>query len=111
MTMDPMTKSHLKQTIYVHAPASVSTAGEATYTGSPASRLARVDKVSRISSSRDGDEIAINWEIVTELEIALQSRIWLPGADQTDAKEALLALEVEPVLGEIGENLGWLTSA
>jgi hypothetical protein len=43
-------------------------------------------------TSTDGIQLATNYVIATETEIALDSRVWLPGADTGDVNEAQRAV-------------------
>lgn len=106
--MDPQIKGQLKQTIYVATASSISSAGETTY-GTPASRAARVVRKDIVVTGPGGEQRASSHTILTESEIALSSRIWMPGDSSADATLARVALSTEPVIGELGENLGWLT--
>ena len=108
MALDKQIKYDLlQQTIYVHAPSSIGNAGESAYSGSPASRAARVELETGITTGTDNEEISYKYKILTESEIVRYSRVWLPGVSQSDAGLALLVLNNEPITGEKGENCGW----
>ena len=99
--MDPQLRAQLAETIYVSTASSVDAAGDATFSA-PAARSARVVNIQETHEAVDGTKFKTNVAIITESEIALNSRVWLPGVDQTDATKARIPRFVERAITERG---------
>jgi len=101
VSMDPQLKCQLAQTISVASVSSVSNMGDPTY-GTPATRNARVVTQRTIVQSPDGEEIISNQVIVTEAEIKIDDRVWLPGDDNTNTGLARTPKSIIRGIDEIG---------
>tara|TARA_Y100001938_G_scaffold138943_1_gene205139 strand:- start:136 stop:462 length:327 start_codon:yes stop_codon:yes gene_type:complete len=99
--MDPQLKSQLRETIYVATASSVDAAGDATFAAA-ASRLARVVNVSDTIEQADGTKLKTTVAIITEAEIPMNARVWLPGVDQTDNSLSRVPRFVERAVDERG---------
>jgi hypothetical protein len=99
--MDPQLKSQLRETIYVSTQSSVDAAGDASY-NAPASRLARVVNKHLTFERKDGTHEKTDVAVITEAEISLDTRVWLPGVDQTNASLARVPRFSEKAITEKG---------
>ena len=99
--MDPQLKAQLRETIYVAAASSVDAAGDASFAAA-ASRLARVVNISDTIEQADGTKLKTTVAIITEAEIPMNSRVWLPGVDQSNNSLARVPRFVERAVDEKG---------
>lgn len=99
--MDPQLKAQLAETIYVAIVAAADAAGDTAF-GAPVSRSARVVNIQETHEKVDGTKYKTDVAIITENEIALNSRVWLPGVDQTNAALARVPRFVERAITERG---------
>ena len=99
--MDPQLKSQLRETIYVSTQASVDAAGDPSY-NAPASRSARVVNKRETIERPDGTILKTDVAIITEAEIGLHTRVWLPGVDQSNATLARVPRFSERAITEHG---------
>ena len=99
--MDPQLKAQLRETIYVAAASSVDAAGDASFAAA-ASRLARVVNISDTIEQADGTKLKATVAIITEAEIPMNSRVWLPGVDQSNNSLARVPRFVERAVDEKG---------
>jgi chitodextrinase len=99
--MDPQLKAQLAETIYVATASGVDQAGDPSY-NAPATRAARVVNVRDTVERKDGTILETTVAIITEAEIKLTDRVWLPGVDQTDATKARRPRYVEKAITERG---------
>jgi len=99
--MDPQLKAQCAQTIYVAAPSSTSNYGDQTY-GSPTAVSARVEFEDREVTNASGEMLRTDTLLITEDAITLDSRIWLPGVDESDATLARRAAKVIKLVDEKG---------
>ena len=99
--MDPQLKAQLAEVIYVATASSVDAAGDASF-AAPASRAARVVNVSDTVEADDGTKLSTDVAIITEAEIPMNSRVWLPGVDQNDSSLARVPRYVEKAVDEFG---------
>jgi hypothetical protein len=78
--------SHLlDKTVSYKAPSGVSSAGDLTY-GATQTASARVEQYTKIVKTSGGEERQTTHRIVTEVEIPVDARVWLPGETVTDSK-------------------------
>lgn len=99
--MDPQLKAQLRETIYVSTQAAVDAAGDPSY-NAPAARLARVVNKRDTVDKADGTTLKTDVAIITEAEIGLHARVWLPGVDQTNATLARVPRFSERAITEHG---------
>ena len=99
--MDPQLKAQLKETIYIAAIATADAAGDTTF-AAPVSRSARVVNTQETHEATDGTKYKTDVAIITEDEIPLNSRVWLPGVDQSNATLARIPRFVERATTERG---------
>jgi hypothetical protein len=99
--VDPQLKAQLAETIYVSTQASVDAAGDAAY-NAPASRSARVVNKRDAIERDDGTILKTEVAIITEAEIGLAARVWLPGVNQNDASLARVPRFSERAITERG---------
>jgi hypothetical protein len=102
MPLDPQLRAQLRQTIYVATATGSTSYGEQTF-GAPVAALARVEPKDEETESDTGREDQSRWLIITEATITELDRIWLPGANQTDATQARRPRKVYKAIGEFGE--------
>jgi hypothetical protein len=79
--------SWLTDTVTVAEPSGVSAYGDPTF-GTKRTVKARVEGGPLLVKDGSGVEVQADYRIVTESEISVQSRVWLPGDDTTDNNAA-----------------------
>jgi hypothetical protein len=99
--MDPQLRAQLAETIYVSTQTTVDAAGDASY-AAPASRAARVVNKLLTVERADGTLLKSDCAIITEAEIGLNTRVWLPGVDQANATLARVPRFSERAITERG---------
>lgn len=98
--MDPQLRAQLLQTIYVAARTGYAS-GSPTY-GTAASRLARVERETRVIDAADGSRKTTTHSIIVEASIGELDRIWLPGDSSATASLARTPAAVYELVGELG---------
>lgn len=84
----------LKQSVGWAPKSGLNAAGEATY-GTVQTLAARVeDRPTRIRQSASGTEAQSSSEVWVTTQVGLGDRLWLPGANTANAREAREVLEV-----------------
>jgi hypothetical protein len=81
--MDPALKSLLTQTIHVRRPTGFSPGGTPTLAAAVA-MLAYLEPGATQGSGMGGTEMRTGTLIITETDIGMDDRIWMPGDDPTD---------------------------
>ena len=99
--MDPQLKAQLAETIHVSTQSSVDSSGDVTY-GAPASRKARVVNKVMTFERADGTKEKTDVAIITEAEIGIAARVWLPGVDQSNGNLARVPRYSEKAVTELG---------
>ena len=99
--MDPQLKAQLAETINVSTQASVDAAGDPAY-NAPAARSARVVNKRDTIERADGTILKTEVAIITEAEIGLAARVWLPGVNSGDATLARVPRFSERAITERG---------
>ena len=99
--MDPQLRAQLAETINVSTQASVDAAGDTGY-NAPASRAARVVNKLLTIERADGTILKSDCAIITEAEIGLDARVWLPGVNPADATAARVPRFSERAITERG---------
>ena len=99
--MDPQLKTLLQETINVASASGKDAAGDLSF-GAPATRSARVVNVRETVERRDGTMLETTIAIITETEIKLTDRIWLPGVNSADATLARRPQYIEKAVDEFG---------
>ncbi|QDP63948.1 MAG: hypothetical protein Unbinned3992contig1000_62 [Prokaryotic dsDNA virus sp.] len=100
--MDPQLRSQLRETIHVSTQTGVDAAGDASY-AAPAARLARVVNKRDTVERADGTRLDTDVAIITEAEIGLHTRVWLPGVSSADATLARVPRFSERAITEHGQ--------
>jgi len=103
--MDPQLKAQCRQRIYVARRTAVDAAGDPAF-GSVTAIWARVeDDQSNTYASKDsgqGIELQTRKRVMTEEQILVTDRVWLPGTSTTDAGAGRTPLEVKELPDETG---------
>ena len=99
--MDPQLRAQLAETIHVSTQAAVDAAGDSSY-NAPAARAARVVNKRDTVEKSDGTIVKTEVAIITEAEIGLHTRVWLPGVDQSNATLARVPRFSERAVTERG---------
>lgn len=99
--MDPQLKLQLRQTIYVATAASRNNFGDPAY-GTPTAVLARVETDTQEMETPDAEKRQTRWVIITESQINMSDRIWLPGVDQTQGSLGREPRQVDELFDEFG---------
>lgn len=99
--MDAQLRAQLAQSVTIARATGVSSAGDATY-DAPSSVAARVEFVTKMVQASDGSFKQTSHWICLEGAVALDDRLWLPGTDSTDAKQARIPLSIEGLPDERG---------
>ena len=80
--------SHLMtHTVTLASKSGRSNSGDPTY-GSQTTISARVERKSKLFMAQDGNHKMAESRIISESEILLTDRVWLPGDDTTDTNES-----------------------
>lgn len=108
MSLDPSLAAQLVSTVYVASLSSVSSAGDPTW-GTPAAVSARVEQKPKRVVSTTGEEVVSEAQLITETEVPIDARVWLPGLDQTDAKLARVPKAVHKAFDVAGGDSHWET--
>tara|TARA_R110000824_G_scaffold237140_1_gene425936 strand:- start:2957 stop:3298 length:342 start_codon:yes stop_codon:yes gene_type:complete len=111
--MDPQLKRQCTSVVYVARVIDRDGHGDPRYDRFPAKFSARVEKLNSIkNSSGDGGGMVTeetNTRIITEDEIQISDRVWLPNADYRDINEGDTPKKVEMYRTELGEIDYWET--
>lgn len=83
----------LNQTAYVASVVSTDAYGKTTY-GAPVARAVRVEAKRKMVTNADGEESVSEHRLWCTDAIALTDRVWLPGANQSDAEASNVPLSV-----------------
>jgi hypothetical protein len=81
-------------TITVAAVSGRGNTGNPTF-GSQTAVTCRVESFPGILSDSNGEDFTYSERIMTDTAIAIESRVWLPGADTADNTEAKRVVQVE----------------
>lgn len=104
--MDPQLIQQLRETISVATASGADAAGDATY-NAPSTLSARVVNITKTSelgrlAGADGTIPKSAIAIITQTEIPMNSRVWLPGLDSANATLARNPHYVEKAVDEFG---------
>jgi hypothetical protein len=99
--VDPQLKATCRQTIYVARLASVDSFGDPTFAAAQPLR-ARVEDDQETQYGADEQEAKTRKRIVTEEQVLLTDRIWLPGDLPTDASKGRTPVSVQELPDELG---------
>lgn len=91
----------LNQTAYVAAQTGVDSYGKPTY-GTPAAKAVRVQQKRTLVTNARGDEVTSSHRLWCQEEIALTSRVWLPGVSASTAEPSYLPIAVSSVSDFVG---------
>lgn len=83
----------LRQTAYVASVTSIDSYGKPTY-GAPIARSVRVEAKRQAVTNARGEEAVANHRLWCLEVVNLTDRIWLPGADQSNAEASNVPLTV-----------------
>jgi hypothetical protein len=95
--------SWLTQTAYVASVTGVDQYGKPTY-GSPVARKVRVELGTRMVTNARGEESPSKARLWCLQSVAITDRVWLPGADRTNAEMSGAPLAVSSVSDKSGSR-------
>lgn len=99
--MDPQLKAQCAETVSVATVATADAAGDFTYNAAT-TLAARVVNVEQTHERADGTVVKTTIVIITENEIKLSDRVWLPGDNPATASLARVPRFVEKAVTELG---------
>tara|TARA_R110002020_G_scaffold64898_5_gene171770 strand:+ start:247 stop:573 length:327 start_codon:yes stop_codon:yes gene_type:complete len=99
--MDPQLKAQCAETINVATISGADAAGDFSYNAA-GSMAARVVNVEETHERIDGTIVKTTVTIITENEIKLSDRVWLPGANPATASLARVPRFIEKAINERG---------
>lgn len=99
--MDAQLRLQLQQTIYVATASSRNNFGDPVY-GVPTAVKARVETDTQEMETPDAEKRQTRWVIITESQINMSDRIWLPGVDQTNSALGREPRQVDQLVDELG---------
>ena len=94
----------MTDTVTYAAISSKSNSGDPTY-GSQSTCAARVEHYSKLVIGADGNEVAADHKVVSETEIKLTYRVWLPGDAVATANSARRVISVSKATTPSGYTL------